>query len=130
MNLITKISLFIFFCFGFWSFAQNQKQIDSIKKQTNIEGLKQLQKMFKPQDKNKLKKQAKKAKIPFSGYNPDGSYFELQGFEKDGKPIYYTTFKNTQMPSPSIQQPQISIESPTEKIQNTEKHCKGSQSSK
>lgn len=73
-------------------FAQTEKQIKEIRKQSN---LKELDALKKGVEKNTLtsKELAAKARaknIKYSGVE-EGRYYELKGFDKKGNPLYYIT---------------------------------------
>lgn len=74
-------------------FAQTEKQIQAIKKETNLQALKVLQNNF---EKNtltaqQLQAEAKKKGLVYSGESK-GQYFQLRGFDrKTGRPLYYVT---------------------------------------
>lgn len=73
-------------------FAQTEEQIKVIKKESNLQALKALQKNFakKTLSTQQLKAEAKKRGLVFSGES-QGRYFQLKGFDKTGRPLYYIT---------------------------------------
>lgn len=92
-QISTKIFILIFSSIGFGSFAQIKENTEPMKTKTDSTDLEKLAKYFekKKVSKDDLKKKAKEMNIPYSG-ETNGSYFELQGFDDNGNPIYYTTY--------------------------------------
>lgn len=92
-NLIIKIFyLTIFTISTNIAFAQTKEQREKIKAETNIEQLKALkeQNAKKKLSKKQLQDLAKKKNIPYRK-ETNGTVYELQGFDKNDKPIYYIT---------------------------------------
>lgn len=74
-------------------FAQTEKQVQAIKKETNLQTLKVLQADIKKSTltTKQLQAKAKETGVPFSG-ETDGQLFQLKGFDKKtGRPMYYVT---------------------------------------
>ncbi len=73
-------------------FAQTAKQLEAIKKESNLQNLRVLQSGFKKKtlSPQALQIEAKKKGVVYSGESK-GQYFELKGFDKKGKPLYYVT---------------------------------------
>lgn len=73
-------------------FAQTEKQIAAIKKETDLSTLTKFSKSLKKTTltTSQLKKKAQSSGLVFSG-NHNGRYFELRGFDKKGNPLYYIT---------------------------------------
>lgn len=124
-NLIQKLCIIGFSSIAVLAFSQTEKEKNNMKSQTDTTALKKLAEIFekKKVSKEELQKKAKQMGIPYSGKGENGSYFELQGFEDNGTPIYYTTYEKTS-PS-SISEDKIQ-ETPTTKLQpiREEKTCK------
>lgn len=74
-------------------YAQNAEQLKKIKEASNQRGLSVLQKKIKKSSLTvkQLQKKAKQLKIPFVGKTSKGKLFQLQGFNKKGRPMYYIT---------------------------------------
>ncbi|MFB9121317.1 S8 family serine peptidase [Bergeyella porcorum] len=74
-------------------FAQTEKQIQVIKKETNVQGLQQLQKGLRKSTltTKQLKAKAEEKGLLYSGES-NGQFFQLKGFDKKtGRPLYYVT---------------------------------------
>lgn len=104
-NLIQKLCITGFSSIAVLAFSQTEKEKNNMKSQTDTIALKKLSEFFekKKVSKEELQKKAKQLGIPYSGKGENGSYFELQGFEDNGNPIYYTTYQSPN--SPTITQP-------------------------
>lgn len=108
-NLIQKLCITGFSSIAVLAFSQTEKEKNNMKSQTDTIALKKLSEFFekKKVSKEELQKKAKQLGIPYSGKGENGSYFELQGFEDNGNPIYYTTYQSPNSPA---------ISSPKEKL--------------
>ncbi|WP_018676532.1 S8 family serine peptidase [Riemerella columbina] len=82
-----------FLLFPSFAYAQNAEQVKKIKEASNLQQLQKLQHMFnkKTMTVSELQLKAKQNNIPFSGVTSKGKVFQLQGFDKKGKPLYYVT---------------------------------------
>ncbi len=74
-------------------FAQTEKQVQLIKKETNLQALQALQKNLKKNTltTKQLQAKAQEKGLLFSGES-NGQHFQLKGFDrKTGRPLYYVT---------------------------------------
>lgn len=73
-------------------FAQTQKQIEFIRKQSDLKQAQTLKKSFQKNTltTDQLISRARKLNIPFSGESK-GQFFQLRAFDKNGLPLYYVT---------------------------------------
>lgn len=73
--------------------AQTPQQVKKIRAVSKLETMAKLKKAWTMSDKDikRLEEQAKKKNIPVR-FESEGRRFQLKGFEKDGRPIYYTTW--------------------------------------
>ncbi|MBT0571966.1 S8 family serine peptidase [Riemerella anatipestifer] len=74
-------------------FAQNAEQVKKIKESSNLKQLNLLQKGFSKSTLSvkELQAKAKDLKIPFMG-EANGKLYQLQGFDKKGRALYYITY--------------------------------------
>ena len=87
-----SISIFFILLFSAYSCAQADKASDKVKKQTDSTALNILKERQKKKDltAEQLKAEAKKRNIPYRK-EVNGKIYQLQGFDKNGQPLYYTT---------------------------------------
>ncbi|WP_260182386.1 S8 family serine peptidase [Riemerella anatipestifer] len=74
-------------------FAQNAEQVKKIRESSNLKQLNVLQKGFGKSTLSvkELQTKAKSLKIPFEGES-NGRYYQLRGFDKNGRPLYYISY--------------------------------------
>lgn len=116
-TLIQKSLIIALSSVGILAFSQTETDKKNMKTETDTVALKKLSEMLqkKKTSKEQLQKKAKELGIPYSGTNTDGSFFELQGFEPNDTPIYYTTYQTPSIGNPNREMPL------QEKIKNAEK---------
>ncbi len=97
--IIRKISFFLFFILiHFISFSQTKRQIKTLKKSFNSKSILLLQMRLEREynkDSANVIAYAKFNNVPLFEKNDNGNYTALQKIDKDGTPIYYTTFNST-----------------------------------
>ena len=73
--------------------AQNQTQIEEIKRKTNLQELQKLETKFRAQQTEQRRRALELAQINNwpTFYLKDGSFFGLIGVTEDNRPIYYKT---------------------------------------
>lgn len=75
------------------AFAQNAREIEAMRKKTDVKGLQVFSQLLKKTlpSVETLKTKAEKLKIPFLG-EFNGRYYQLKTFDENGLPLYYTTY--------------------------------------
>lgn len=106
---------------GTFIFSQTKDDIKKMEMKTDTVALKKIAERLKQMEVSveDLKKKAKEKNIPYSGY-ANGRYFQLQGFDGNDQPIYYTTNQNESLEDNKI----LKQEEGTKKRKTTCK-CKG-----
>ncbi|MBI9067455.1 MAG: S8 family serine peptidase [Salinivirgaceae bacterium] len=88
------ISILLFSLFSINTFAQNEKSVKTILKQTNVNELEQLSKRYEQEyiaNKQRAIELAKQKGFDIKKQYANGKLIELQGISETGKPIYYVT---------------------------------------
>ncbi|MGP1500322.1 hypothetical protein [Bergeyella cardium] len=128
---VSRIFILTLSLFTTYLFSQTEKDILNMKNKTDTTALKKLSENLKKNkmSKEELQRKAKELGIPYSG-NANGSYFELQGFDPNGMPIYYTTMSDDHSPSNDRIAPQSPSNPKKSNLNNCKKALKKSRKAK